>query len=176
MSVDPDEPLDDIDAAILAQVHDAFAVLDPPPETLLAQVNFALDLAELDAEVARLQDDVLIGSGARGGARTRTLTFEASGVSLLVSITDLGADNVRLDGWLSPADAGQVGLRHAPVGVAGGAGNPPSGAPARSVIRQAAPDEAGRFLFENLSHGLIQIRIHRGTGADGGVLTPSILL
>ena len=174
MSVDPDEPLDDIDAAILAQLHDANALLDPPPETLIEQVRFALDLADLDAEVARLQDDALIGSGARGSARTRTLTFEASGLSLLLSITELGADGVRLDGWLSPADAGQVELRYAPAGRAAGA--PAGGTSTRPVIRQATPDEAGRLLFENLSHGLIQIRIHRGAGTGGGVLTPSIVL
>jgi hypothetical protein len=168
VSADPGGPLDDIDVAILAQVYDVFDRLDPPPETLIDQVSFALDLADLDVEVARLQDDALIGSGSRSGARTRTLTFEASAFSLLVSITALDEDNIRLDGWLSPAGAGQVELRQAAADQAGRA--------AGSVIRQATPDEAGRFVFDNLSHGLIQIRIHPGTGADGGVVTPSIPL
>lgn len=165
MSADPDGPIDGIDEAILTQLYDVYGRLDPPPDTLIEQVSFALDLADLDVEVARLRDEELIGSGSRSGARTRTLTFEASGWSLLVSITDLGTDEVRLDGWLSPAGAGQVELRQAAADPAG-----------RALVRQVAPDEAGRFIFERLRHGLVQIRIVPGTATDGGAVTPSIRL
>lgn len=161
MSDPADEPLDDLDAAILAQLGAVHARLDPPPPGLAEQVKFALELEDLDVEVAALRDEELTGSGARGGSRSRTLTFETAGMSLLVSITDLGEDRVRLDGWLAPAGGFRVELRQASLAAA----------------RQAAPDEAGRFVFDGLRRGLVQLRLRPAAGRAGrGVITPSIRL
>lgn len=166
MNTGPGDPLDDIDAAILAQVRALHAELDPPPPSLTEQVCFALELEDIDADVARLREETLIGSGARGPARTRTLTFEAAGLSLLLSIAELGDQQVRLDGWLAPPVPGPVELRQA----AAAAGR-------RAVIRQATPDAGGRFVFEDLRHGLVQIRIRPGGDRAGrSVITPAIRL
>jgi hypothetical protein len=170
----PEGPLDEIDAAILAQLRAVHAQLDPPPQALTEQVSFALELEDLDVEVARLQDDALIGSGARGGSRTRTLTFETAEISLLVSITELGEGQVRLDGWLAPAGDRRVELRHAATGPGGGAAR---AAGQRAMVRHVTADEAGRFLFGGLHHGLVQLRIQPPSGRAGrSVITPSIRL
>ena len=50
MSTDPGGPLDDLDAAILDQLHAAYAQLDPPPPSLAEQVCFALELENIDVE------------------------------------------------------------------------------------------------------------------------------
>ncbi len=158
--MDPDGPLDETDLAILAQLRAMHAELDPPPPTLTEQVIFALELVDVDADIARLQDEALIGSGARGASRSRTLTFEAHGISLLVSITELGDDRVRIDGWLVPAGECRVELRQA-----------------ASVIRRATPDTAGRFVFDNVRQRLTRLRIHPGSGQAGRtIITPPIRL
>jgi hypothetical protein len=158
----PDVPLDDIDAAILAQLRAVHARLDPPPPGLAEQVTFALELEDLDVEVAMLRDEALVGSGARGASRSRTLTFETDGLSLLISITELGEDQVRLDGWLAPADGLRVELRQV----------------SPAAVRQVTPDEAGRFVFDGLRRGLVQLRLRpaAGAGRGRGVITPSIRL
>ena len=38
MSPDPDGPLDEIDAAILARLREMYVTLDPPPPALAEQV------------------------------------------------------------------------------------------------------------------------------------------
>jgi hypothetical protein len=169
MSPDPDGPLDEIDAAILAQLREMYATLDPPPPALAEQVCFALELEDIDVEVARLQDETLIGSGARSSSRSVTLTFETASLSLLVSITELGDQQIRVDGWLAPPGAEQVELRYAP-GPAGPAGH-------RVTVRSARPDAAGRFVFDGLHPGLAQLRIHPGGEPAGrSVITPSFRL
>jgi hypothetical protein len=166
MSPDPDGPLDDVDAAILAQLRDMHGTLDPPPPALAEQVCFALELEDIDAEVARLQEETLIGSGARSSSRSVTLTFETVSLSVLVSITELGDQQVRLDGWLAPPGAEQVELRHAP-----------GPAERRVTVRSARPDAAGRFVFDGLHPGLAQLRIHPGGEPAGRtVITPSFRL
>jgi hypothetical protein len=171
VSTDPGAPLDDLDAAILDQLHEAYAQLDPPPPSLAEQVCFALELENIDVEVAQLRDDTLIGSGARGASRSRTLTFETDEVSLLISVTELGTGLVRLDGWLAPAGFGQIELRTAADGVTAGPGGQASAA------GHVTPDEAGRFLFDGLRPGLVQLRIEPLSGQAGrSVITPSIRL
>jgi hypothetical protein len=166
MNPDPDGPLDDTDAAILAQLRELHAVLDPPPPELAEQVCFAVELEDIDVEVARLQDEALIGSGARSSSRSVTLTFETASLSVLVSITELSDQQVRLDGWLAPPGAEQVELRHAPG---------PGGR--QATVRRAAPDATGRFVFDGLDPGLAQLRILPGAGQVGGaVITPSFRL
>jgi hypothetical protein len=138
-----DAALDRLDEEILAAV----GRIDPPPADLDAMVRFAIALENVDAEVARLTDDQLVGSGARDSGRTRTLTYEAEHRTIMVSLADAGAGRVRVDGWLAPA------------------------ARLRGDMRIA-----GRFVFADVPRGLAQLVVHPADERGARVVTPSMKL
>lgn len=164
MSEAGDDRFDDLDAEILDQIAAVHAILDPPPSTLDERVRFTLALQRLDVEVARLQPEALLGSGARAAERTRTITFDAQSLTIMLSVAELPDGLVRLDGWLAPAAALRVELRLA--------------APAEH--RETLSDETGRFVFDRVGRGLAQLLVHRDGAAGGGagrsVVTPSLIL
>jgi hypothetical protein len=161
-----DLPLDSEDQEILDRLAALYMRFDPPPADLDERVQFAIALEDIDVEVARLSEDQLIGSGARGTERTRTITFDAESRTVMVTVVDRPDGRVRLDGWLAPPGALEVELR-----VAG----PTLDAPASSRI--VTSDAAGRFVFDEIPHGLAQLLVHPPD--DGGasrVVTPSLVL
>jgi len=159
---DPDAPLDEIDLAILDQVRSLHSVLDPPPAGLDERIAFAIALETVDLEVARLQEDLLVGSGARGTERIRTMTFDAESLTIMIAIAELPDGLLRLDGWLAPAAAMRVELR-----VAADTG----------PARVAFADESGRFVFHGVGHGLAQLLVRRGSGGStASIVTPSLML
>jgi hypothetical protein len=155
--------LDDLDADILGRVARLHARLDPPPADLDERVRFAIALEHIDVEVSRLAAEELVGSGARGVDRTRTVTFDSASLTIMVSVADAGTRGVRLDGWLAPAAPLRVELR-----IHGGS--------SRSVLA----DDVGRFVFDGVAHGLAQLLVHPvpGCGVDLAaiVVTPSLTL
>jgi hypothetical protein len=154
-------PLDDGDQAILDRLAGIYARLDPPPADLDERVSFAIALGGLDAEVARLTEQLAVGSGARGTERTRTITFDADSRAVMITVADRADGLIRLDGWLAPAAALQVELRL------------PEPAPPRMVFA----DAAGRFVFDGVPHGIAQLLVH--PAADDGaprVVTPAFSL
>lgn len=165
-----DQALDELDLEILAAIKDHYLAADPVPPELDERVLFAIGLNDLDVEVARLQPDALAGSGARGESRTRTLTFNAGDLAIMMSLAELGGDLVRLDGWLAPAGARRLELRLA-VHQTGSAGLAMRSRATRSTVA----DEAGRFAFDRVPRGLAQVLVHPGPGAPG-VVTPAIAL
>ncbi len=156
---DPDGPLDGLDLAILDRLAAIHGVLDPPPADLDDRVAFALALQDIDVEVARLSDEALVS--ARSTERTRTITFEAVSRTVMVTIVDRPDDLVRIDGWLAPGAPLRVELK----------------LPEPSAARLAVADDAGRFVFEGVPHGLAQLLVHpvEGTGAPT-LVTPSLVL
>jgi len=160
------EPLDSTDQAILDQVRTLHSFLDPPPADLNERVQFAIALENIDVEVARLVEDVLVGSGARGAERIRTITFDGDSRSIIVTMADTPDGNVRLDGWLAPAARLRVELRLA--------GATPD-APATSEI--VVSDDSGRFVFDGVAHGLAMLLVHPIDDSDGTrLVTPSLVL
>lgn len=159
---------DELDEDILAELHAVYRLIDPPPPELDERVRFALALESVEIEVARLQQDLLIGSGARSAERTRTITFDSDSLTIMVSIADLPDGQVRLDGWLAPAAPLRVELRV-----------PAASAPAAS--QSVTADESGRFVFARVGHGLAQLVVRAGgdgtaDGAAKDVVTPSLVL
>jgi hypothetical protein len=154
-------PLDEDDQAIMARVAALLALLDPPPSDLDDRVRFAVALQDVDVEIARLSEDVLVGSGARSSERTRTITFDAASRTVMVTVVDRPDNLVRVDGWLAPGEALRVELRL------------PEPAPAQVTIA----DDNGRFVFDAIPHGLAQLLVHPGDG-DGAprVVTPTLML
>jgi len=108
---DGTDDLDHMDAQILAEIDDAFAVLDPPPADLDERVIVTLATSRLDAELARLVEDVLVRPGARASGRVRTVRFESAGLEVLLQVVVTGTGAVRVDGWLAPAGVAVVELR-----------------------------------------------------------------
>lgn len=160
------DPLDVTDQAILDRVRALHALLDPPPSDLDERVRFAIALENVDVEVARLVEDLLVGSGARGTERTRTITFDGESRTIMVTMVDTPDGRVRVDGWLAPAARLRVELRLA--------GATPD-APATSEI--VVSDDGGRFVFDGVAHGLAQLLVHPIDDGDAAHLaTPSLVL
>jgi hypothetical protein len=176
------EPLDHVDADILGHVARMHARLDPPPADLNERVRFAIAIENIDVEVARLAEEVLAGSGARGVERVRTITFESTSLTIMVTIADAGTPGVRLDGWLAPPGRRRVELRSGGHGASSLLAGSASLAGARSDVtsRSVVADDVGRFVFDDVGHGLIQLLVHpeAGDGVDHAatVVTPSLTL
>jgi hypothetical protein len=116
---------------------------------------------QLDLEVAQLVDEMSVGSGARSSERTRTITFDADSRTVMIMIVNRPDGLVRLDGWLAPAASLRVELRF------------PEPAPAQTVTT----DETGRFVFDGIAHGLVQLLVHPPDGEEMPcVVTPSLAL
>lgn len=160
-----DGALDGLDLAILGGLRDAYVTADPPPPDLDQRVLFTFALDDVDAEIARLQQQTLVGSGARGARRTRTLTFESGALTIMVSITEITGERVRVDGWLVPPAPRRVELRLRGE-LAGAAG----------VARATSANVAGRFVFRGVPRGLAQLRVHPADPDDASVVTASIVL
>jgi hypothetical protein len=162
-----DEPLDDLDRAVLAELAAAYAAADPPPPDLDTRVAFALSLADdgFELEVARLSRDELIGSGARAAADpTRTLTFDCPSLTVMITVIPTADDRRLIDGWIAPDGSHDVQIR------AGGG----------QVTRSVRSDDGGRFTVADLPAGLAQITIRPpGSGPDQSgraVVTPAVVL
>jgi hypothetical protein len=163
------QPLDGTDHALLDQLASIYQRLDPPPADLdervtfaigLRDTEFAVALGDLNIEVARLAAQQPIGA-ARASERTRTTTFDAQSRTIMITIVDRQNGLVRLDGWLAPADALRVELRF----------------PEPAAPQVVTSDETGRFVFDQVPHGLAQLLVYPQEGAEGPrVVTPSLAL
>jgi hypothetical protein len=161
MTSPADLPLDDDDQAVLDRLAGVYALLDPPPADLDERVSFAIALDSVDAEVARLSEQLAVGSGARGSERTRAITFDADSRAVMITVADRADGLVRIDGWLAPAAALRVELRV------------PEPAPPRIVTA----DTAGRFAFDGVPHGIAQLLVHPAADdAAPRVVTPAFAL
>lgn len=158
------EPIDDVDQAALRTLRAIYEHGDPVPPGLIERVKFALTLDDLEAEVARLQRDFDPQLVARSEVQSedvlkaRTVTFTSDAVTAMVTVTPITADRVRLDGWAAPGAHLAVELR--------------LGQERHHVVA----DGDGRFVFEEVEHGLAQL-VLRPTEENGGghpVITPAI--
>jgi hypothetical protein len=146
------DPLDPLDRDILARI----ARFDPPPADLDERVLFALSFDAFESELAHLAAEEFTGSGARSGERTRTITFDADSRTVMITVVERPDNLVRIDGWLAPAEAAAVSIRF----------------PAPAPDRLTTADATGRFVFDEVPHGLAQLLVH-GTPS---VVTPSLAL
>ena len=159
-----DQPLDTADAVLLGEVARLYEEVDPVPHGLTDRLSFALALDELYAEVAEMSRVPTDLAGVRSdlaAVRTETLTFAAESLTAMVTVTHVGPNRVRLDGWVAPAQRLHVRLRMQQGRV------------------ETLADAAGRFSFDDLPDGFVQLSFHPETGGnDGGsaVVTPSFEL
>ena len=156
-------PIDAEDLRAIATLRRVYEVGDPVPPSLLDRVKFAITLDDLEAEVARLQRESvpeLAGSRSDEVLKAQTVTFTSELLTTMVTITPLVAGGVRMDGWATPGAFLDVELR---IGDA---------------TLHTTADEDGRFVFEEVAHGLAQL-VLRQNGPEAGdhpVITPAIEL
>lgn len=155
-------PLDEIDGDILAGIQALYTAVDPVPDEAYSRVLFALDLEYLESELARLAAEETVGSLARGTEQVQTMTFESPSLTITVSITRAEAGTFRLDGWVVPVGSLRVELRTGDLRL------------------QAMSDEGGRFVFDDVATGEVQLAVHPtpGSGVDLSrtVRTPPMVL
>ena len=161
MTDSADLPLDDGDQVILDRLAAVHALLDPPPADLDERVSFAIALDALDAEVARLSEQQMVGSGARGSERTHTITFDADSRAVMITVVGRPDGLVRIDGWLAPAAELRVELQ----------------LPEPAAPRVVIAGDAGRFAFDGVPHGIAQLLVQPPAGdASPRVVTPAFTL
>lgn len=144
-----DELIDAVDERILGELAALYAAVDPVPAGLVQRVDFALAVAELEADIAELTRGDLVGARSE---ETDTVTFTSGSLSLMVT-TVVSAHHVRVDGWVTSPGA--------VVDVV-----------AEGTTRSATADSAGRFVIAEIPRG----RVHFVVRRDGyrPVITPSI--
>ena len=130
------------DAALLDQLQSMWEHTDPVPSGLVERVTFAIGLDNLDVELMRLTEEVLVPAGARGAEHVRTITFGGESITVMVTVSQDGQDVFRLDGWLAPSAALSIELRRADGSLS------------------TVSDEDGRFVFEDVPPGLAQLVLH----------------
>jgi hypothetical protein len=153
--MDADEPMDDLDAAILAGVREYWTSVDPVPPDLVDRIQFALDLANMDAEVSRLTETEK-AAAARGDERSRVITFDSESLTIMITVVSDGAGDRRMDGWLTPAARHSIELR------------------TDEHILTTESDESGRFAFGTVPAGLVQLVVRRDVTQT--VTTPAFSL
>jgi hypothetical protein len=96
---------------------------------------------------------------ARGtDERTKTMSFAASRLTILLTVTDVADDRVRVDGWLAPGAAHAVQLRIRE----------------RAADRRTVADDAGRFVIDRVRRGLTQVVVRPDDGPS--IVTPTFEL
>ncbi len=155
------QPLDETDAALLAEVAALLDQVDPVPDDLVARVQFALALDEMYAEVAAItrmpMDALAVRSDPGLGERTETITFSAERLTAMVTLTRRGTGTVRVDGWIAPESVVRVVLRQ------------------QDRTWETTSDEGGRFVLDQVPEGFAQLSFHAEDTDDttaGAVVTP----
>ncbi len=144
-----DAPMDAADERILAQLATLYATVDPVPFDLVDRIDFAIAVAELEADIAELTRGDLVGMRSE---ETDSVTFTSGSLSLMVT-TVRSAHHVRIDGWVTSPGA--------EVDVVG-----------EGVTRTVTADVTGRFALEEIPRG----RAHFVVRREGyrPVITPSM--
>ena len=152
-------PLDGSDAIVLSMIADLYSYLDPVPPDLVDRLQFSITLDALNAELAELQQlpEAALASRAEQTSLVKTLTFTSDSLTTMVAISPDGPDRVRIDGWIAPGAEATVELHQG------------------ALTRQVSADADGRFVFEDLAHGLTRFVVRPAEpAAHPPVMTPAV--
>jgi hypothetical protein len=160
------------DESVFRRIRALFEAVDPAPPDLTERVRFAVALADLEAEAARLVEEAATEPALTRGTseESRTITFDSSELTIMIRI-DANADGTaRVDGWLAPACACRV-----EVSLTG------------STLTVEA-DADGRFAFPSVPRGTVRFVVRppaqqahaapdsSGNGRMKTVITPALVL
>ena len=107
-------PTPDDDEALLGDLRRVTNELDPIPEHVLAAAHAAIGWRTLDAELSELIADSAVDEPApavRGAAPSRSLTFEAPGLTIELEAEHAADDDLHLSGQLVPPQPAEVTIR-----------------------------------------------------------------
>ncbi len=153
-------PLDASDAIVLSMIADLYDLIDPVPADLADRLQFSISLDALNAELAELRQVPEAALAARGGEQTsvvNTLTFTSESLTTMVAISPDAPDRVRIDGWTAPGAGVTVELHQG------------------ALNRRVAADSDGRFVFEDVPHGLTRFVVRAPRpGSHPPVVTPAV--
>lgn len=152
-------PLDGQDAKILNLVGRLYQAIDPVPTDLVDRLQFAMTLDALHIEVAQLQlvsDEAMAARGGELNSAVKTMTFSSDSLTTMVTISEAGPDRVRIDGWVAPGAGAQVELHQG------------------SSSRELSADSDGRFVFDDVPHGLTRFVVRSVEAARPPVITPAV--
>ncbi|MBM6403325.1 carboxypeptidase regulatory-like domain-containing protein [Phycicoccus sp. CSK15P-2] len=153
------EPLDDLDAAVLAELRGLHSDADPLPGDLLDRIKFTMSVAHLEAQVAEIVSESDLAP-VRGTDydRADTVTFARDGLSVMVTIEHGESPRADVAGWVSESDV-EVELRE------------------RGRTRTTSTDDDGRFTFTGVERGLASFVLRRRSEPDAPpIITPAIEL
>jgi hypothetical protein len=160
------------DESVLAKIKALFEAVDPAPPDLAERVRFAVALADLEAEAARLVEEAAFEPTLTRGAaeESRTITFDSTELTIMIRIDPNADGTVRVDGWLAPARACriEVSLRDGALAV--------------------EADADGRFAFPSVPRSTVRFVVrppaqHAQAASDSSgnarmktVITPALVL
>ena len=159
---DGNDDLDAMDAGdleLLAKVSEMYEALDPTPEMLPDLVLFGLQAVDLDAELARLVESELLtsaGAGSRAVEQARRVTFSSDHLTVMVAVSDRPDGAVRLDGWSTPGGGLSAELR------------------ANGITLTTTCDSDGRFVFDEVPAGMVQLTLSPTGESDPAILLPVV--
>jgi hypothetical protein len=145
------------DERLLVQLADVLQLADPVPDGMTDRIRFAMDLDNLEFEVARWEREDQL-AGVRGSVAPDTITFTVGDLTVMVSLAPAAVGN-RFDGWLVPGGAHTIEVRvegHEPT--------------------TTSADEGGRFVLPDVPKGITQIVVHLNGQRTRTVVTPTIML
>ena len=155
-----EEPLDDIDRAVLDAIRESFRRADPMPPDLPERIRFSLALRDLEAEVARMaaeQDQEALA--VRGAEQSRTITFDSDSLTIMIRVDANSDGTARVDGWLAPAGRREIEIKTI------------------SERLSVVSDDQGRFALARVPRGMAQLIVRSAPGETGrSVVTPALIL
>ncbi len=151
-------PIDETDREILGALREMWDAVDPVPDGLTDRIQFAMSVACLEAEVARVVEESEALAFVRSTyERATSVTFETSSVTAMLDIDEVGPDTVDITGWVSVKPM-EVELRE------------------RNRSRFTHTDANGRFEFTGITHGLVHLVLRASEPGSRAIITPAIEL
>jgi hypothetical protein len=135
-------------------VRHLWETVDPMPPGLVEQIQFAIDLDNIDLEVSRLTELRELAA-ARTDELARLVTFQSDSLSIMITIEPRADGTTRIDGWLTPAACHEIELR----------------SPARPM--STSSDDTGRFSLDSVPPGIVQLIVHVA-GNSRRIITPTM--
>lgn len=146
------------DAQMFARLRTLWSEVDPMPAGMIDRMVAAVAADGLNREYALLTLVEGELGAVRGEADALTLQFSDGSTSILLHVTRTASGRRRVDGWVDTA-AAEIVLTQG------------------ERIRSTAPEETGRFVFDEVPPGLTRVRLTTQIGDETRTLaTPQFEL